>query len=174
MIAGNGSGGAGWVQSGYIRWYRATQEHFFSQAAQYVSGTLNLNTVYGAYPSIGSTHSYSQVYSSSTGLISSKVDSTVFLTDSYAPATYWNYGTSVQYDAETTYLESDIAGNVASPVQYSSVQGQLQSTGSFASVPCTMLTHQNDGSATRTDGESWHDVISPSCPSFISYKDTAG
>ncbi len=160
----------GWAQSGYIRWY-GSYIYFF---AQQNDGVGDISTVYGTSPlSVGSSYTYKQHYYSSCGCVKSWEDDTVLLTSSWNPYDYWDEF-SVQFDAETAYLESDIAGNAASPTIYTTIGGELQSTDLFTSIPCNFLTHDNDGGKERSDGESWWDRLTGSCPDFESYTDTAG
>jgi hypothetical protein len=171
MVDGqNTSGHNAWAQSGYIRWYNSGITYF----AQQNDGFGHVNTVFQYSPAIGETHTYIQKRSTSTGFIASIVDSTTFLTTNWDPEKEWSSPPTVEFSAEAAYLASDIAGSATTPVQYSSLQGQLESTNNFANVACSTLYHKNDGAATRTDGESWHDIISPSCPSFINWTGTAG
>jgi hypothetical protein len=186
MIA-NGDG-AGWVQSGFLRWYNSPI-HYFSQefngcpasggdtcSGGCYGGSCDFNTVYGTSPEVGHTHTYIQKYDSANNDVQSIVDATVFQTTAWDPLSIWP-DTSVQYFGEAAYLENDIAGNASTPTLFSSITGQLQSNDSFASVACSTLTHSNAlAGKVRSDGESWWDRV-PSgtdCPSFVNYTDTAG
>lgn len=63
-------------------------------------------------------------------------------------------------------------GNSADPEQFTNLQFQNQS-GSFVNYKCAVLTDGNDGGRTRADGEKWF-LVTPACPSFNIYTDTAG
>jgi hypothetical protein len=43
----------------------------------------------------------------------------------------------------------------------------------FYNYKCRVLSNSNNGNATRADGEKWF-IVTPSCPGFNIYTDTAG
>jgi len=168
MIAN--SGGLGWAQSGYIRWYAGNIVYF----AQQFDGNGDLQTKWGSSATTGQTHLYTQWWDPSCSCLHSDVDTTVYLVTTWNPFTLWNYPFSAQFSGEARYLENDIAGNASSRTQYTSLGGEREDNNNWENYPCNLLSSLNEGSSRRSDGESWHLVANATCPNFQNYTDTAG
>jgi hypothetical protein len=173
MIASNADSIAGWVQSGFIRWYDGDTYYF---AQSYCGrGSSCLNTRFGTSPlTYGSSHTYYQRWFASCGCVESHIDSTLYLTTTWDPYVDWALPFSPQFEAETLYLESDIPGNKSNVTLWTGIEGQNGTTDNWVSYPCNTLTHENNGAAERSDGESWWDQPTGTCPDFRTYTGTAG
>lgn len=161
----------GYVQSGFFRGYDQCMV-YFAETRQ--TGSADPQAKFGTscIATNGSTHGYAEQYGSGCGCEYAKIDGTVWMTTSWDPYTYWAYPFIPEFSGEATYLESDMPGNAANPTNFAHLQEQDSSSNDFSNLGCG-LAKINDGSATRSDGEAWFNVIT-SCPAFQIYTDTAG
>jgi len=165
----------GWAQTGFIRWY-GSDIHAFSQSSYTdpSTGDLVLSTSYSAVITTGNTKQYSDYYDSTCSCLQLLVDTTTFASTSWNPYTYWGTPFSTQYSGEAAYLASDMPGNATTPTPFTKLH-YMNSAGTWYAWACTNpLTKVNQGSHTRTDGESWWNQPGSTCPDFNIYTDTAG
>ena len=166
ITSGNG---AGYAESGFVRWYN----HALTFFAQQFDGGSDLRTRYANEPGVGSVHGYYEKWQSSTGYIESIVDATTFITSTWSPFDKWALPFEPQFLGLAYYLASDIAGTASAPTEFTNLHGQDYITNYWDAYPCNALTQVNDGSARRSDGDAWFVKVA-TCPSFNIYTDTAG
>jgi hypothetical protein len=175
MIAGVNifTGDPGWGQSGYIRWYNSCT-YFFSQIEEDYPNTLP-QTWYGSTClTYGNTNTYQNTQVDGCACLHSNINGIKELGSTWNPKGTWLTPFSPQFEDETRYLESDIPGNGSARTNWSNLMGKRLSDNSWVAYPCNALTHVNDGSATRADGEKWWVSPDQTCPKFHTYTDTAG
>lgn len=174
MILGiNIDGGQGYGQSGYIRWYNSCT-YFFAQTEEDVFYTQP-NTFYGTTClTYGNTNTYQNTQIDSCSCMHSNINGTRELQTNWNPKNVWGDPFSPQFESETRYLQSDIPGNGAARTNWSNLMGHKRSDNNWVAYPCNVLTHQNDGANTRSDGEKWWVSPGDTCPNFHTYTDTAG
>jgi hypothetical protein len=134
---------------------------------------VDYDAVFGDTPSDGENNHYHVEWNTSTTHEDAYVGSTKFLSTTWNPFSIWAY---IQPDfyGNALYLESDIPGNATTPTVYTDLEGQVSSSNDFSDYGCDVLSHENDGGAKRSDGESWWDHGTGTCPEFENYTDTAG
>jgi hypothetical protein len=175
MIAGVNTfdGGPGWGQSGYLRWYNSCT-YFFAQIEEDAFDT-GPQTFYGTTClTYGNTNTYQNTQIDSCSCMHSNINGTRELASTWDPKNVWFTPFSPQFEDETAYLESDIPGNASARTNWSNLMGKRLSDNTWVAYPCNVLTHVNDGSATRADGEKWWVSPGDTCPNFHTYTDTAG
>lgn len=165
--------GLGWGQSGFIRWYNSCT-YFFAQTEQDTS-TTQPNTWYGTTClTYGNTNTYQNTQIDSCSCLHSNINGTRELQTTWDPKNVWASPFSPQFEDETRYLQSDIPGNASARTNWSNLMGKRRTDNTWVNYPCNVLTHENDGSATRADGEKWWVSPGDTCPNFHTYTDTAG
>lgn len=168
----------GWVQSGYMRWYNHSSV-FFSQVCQHFTGQYcagQFTTVFGTESlTYGNTNFYDEIWNTSCSCEHSKIDGNVEIATTFNPFNAWTWPFAPEFYGEAVYKQNDMPGNSSSPTYFEDPQHQNTTSDDWVSYGCNTLSKYNDlAGYTRTDGESWYDVIASNCPNFKIYTDSAG
>jgi hypothetical protein len=157
MIA-SPNGGGGWAQSGQIYAPNQPCMQHFAQDNQTSSTTPDTH-IYGSRPGDGGNHcaANGQVHQAWTtlapsGVFNMNIDTTNLLNSYFAPLTASGWAGlrwQMQLNGEVTYKQSDIPGDAALPTDWSDVQGEYNTTGSFENICTEGITFSSFASTSR-------------------------
>jgi hypothetical protein len=161
--------GAGWAQSGYLRWYNHCNVVFAQDSVDGVNvSDFFIGTT--CQQDGGQLNTFTQQYDSGCSCIHQDEGGRILESTSFDPTENWTTPWSPEFFGEAVYTASDMPGNSASPEQFTGLQ--YQSSDGFHNYACSVLTSVNQGGTERSDGEEWFNKT-PTCPNVNIYTDTS-
>lgn len=166
MIA-SGAPNSGWAQAGFTRSYNNVT-YFFAQTSP--DGTATNSQFSTSGVSLGTRATFVGKDGLDCTCAKAMVNGNAYITTTWNPQNRWISPFSPQYEGEASYLESDMPGNASQQTNYSGLQYE-DNTGTFNDYPCSTLSSENAGSATRADNLHWYNQAGSTCPNFNIYTD---